>query len=117
MSWRNASSEIEEYEIPLLVQYETRYGEKEKTIDEEILKRLNEIPSGVMSEKLRFAGIIADLVEVPDNIEQVFKTMIFSDFHKDSSMLTTLDMYYARVQKNGNDIVNSFRKSTSYFYC
>lgn len=101
----HASSEIEEYEIPLLVQYETRYGEKEKTIDEEILKRLNEIPSGVMSEKLRFAGIIADLVEVPDNIEQVFKTMIFSDFHKDSSMLTTLDMYYARVQKNGNDIV------------
>ena len=29
----HASSEIEEYEIPLLVQYETRYGEKEKTID------------------------------------------------------------------------------------
>ena len=93
-SLADCDCELWNSEIPIWVRYALRYKNITGKIKEKVLERLHTLPDNSIEEKLQFVGALQFEDEPTEEIQGILDQIQFSDFQKNSKMLTLLDQYY-----------------------
>ena len=103
-SLADCDRELWNSEIPLWVRYALRYKNITGKIKEKVLERLHTLPDNSIEEKLQFVGVLQFEDEPTEEIQGILDQIQFSDFQKNSKMLTLLSRYYRKKLKTDSEI-------------